>query len=84
MENTNKTSAELWSELKVTVENLEKDVEKNVDKHNVSAGIRVRKGLRQLKAICSLLVKSTTKDDKDLVAKRRAENVPEKKTKITE
>tara|TARA_A100001011_G_scaffold372020_1_gene429963 strand:- start:5028 stop:5207 length:180 start_codon:yes stop_codon:yes gene_type:complete len=47
-----------WEELKQKVESLETDVQKNAG-GNASAGVRARKGLRELKSMASDLVKMT-------------------------
>ena len=47
-----------WEEIKQKVESLETDVQKNAG-GNASAGVRARKGLRELKAMASELVKMT-------------------------
>ena len=47
-----------WEELKVLVESLEEDVQKNAA-GNKAAGTRARKGLRALKTTASELVKLT-------------------------
>ena len=52
-----------WSELKVLIESLENDLIKNVN-GNKSAGVRVRKGLRALKAAASEIVKVSLSQDK--------------------
>ncbi len=52
-----------WEELKASVTELELDVLKNA-KGNNAAGVRVRKGLRALKAKASELVKLTVDLDK--------------------
>jgi hypothetical protein len=52
-----------WSELKSLVESLEPDVAKN-SKGVAAAGVRVRKGLRQLQAHAKDLVKCTIETDK--------------------
>ena len=54
---------EAWEELKVLVESIEKDVAKN-SSGNKSAGVRARKGLRELKKIASDLVKCSLTTDK--------------------
>ena len=46
-----------WEEMKKIVESLEHDVSKNAN-GNASAGVRARKGLRQLAACSKELVKS--------------------------
>jgi hypothetical protein len=53
-----------WEELKVLVESLESDVQKNAVKGNKSAGVRVRKGLRLVKKQATDLVKATLEYDK--------------------
>lgn len=52
-----------WSELKAIVEALELDVVKNA-KGVAAAGVRARKGLRDLKAKAAELVKTTVDLDK--------------------
>lgn len=47
-----------WDELKVLVESLELDIQKNAS-GNASAGTRTRKGLRMLKNAASDLVKES-------------------------
>ncbi len=47
-----------WEEIKQKVESLETDVQKNAG-GNASAGVRARKGLRELKTMASDLVKMT-------------------------
>lgn len=52
-----------WADLKALVESLEHDVAKNA-KGTAAAGVRVRKGLRELKAKAGDLVKLTITLDK--------------------
>jgi len=52
-----------WAELKALVESLEADVAKNA-RGVAAAGVRVRKGLRQLQAVSKDLVKTTLELDK--------------------
>ena len=52
-----------WNELKALVEALEADVAKNA-KGVAAAGVRARKGLRQLQASAKELVKLTIETDK--------------------
>lgn len=52
-----------WNELKTLVESLEADVAKNA-KGVAAAGVRARKGLRQLQANAKELVKLTLDTDK--------------------
>lgn len=49
---------EKWNELKALVETLEHDIAKNA-KGVVAAGVRARKGLRELKSKSGELVKLT-------------------------
>jgi len=55
--------ASKWSELKSLVEALEADVAKNA-KGVAAAGVRARKGLRQLQTSAKELVKLTLDTDK--------------------
>lgn len=52
-----------WQELKTLVETLEVDLVKNAN-GNASAGVRVRRGLRNLKSEASSLVKISLENDK--------------------
>lgn len=52
-----------WADLKALVEALEHDIAKNA-KGTAAAGVRVRKGLRELKAKAGELVKLTITFDK--------------------
>jgi hypothetical protein len=52
-----------WNELKTLVEALELDVTKNA-RGTAAAGVRARKGLRQLQAKSKELVKLTVELDK--------------------
>ena len=52
-----------WQELKVLIESLEQDIQKNVG-GNKSAGVRARKGLRLLKTNASEIVKISLETDK--------------------
>lgn len=60
-----------WSELKTLVETLELDVLKNA-KGVAAAGVRVRKGLRDLKSKAADLVKTTVDLDKTKRAEKPA------------
>ena len=55
----------LWSEVKVTVESLELDVQKSA-KGNASAGVRSRKGMRHLKTTIGEFVKESVNVQKAL------------------
>lgn len=50
---------DVWSEFKLVVESLEGDVHKNATKGNLSAGVRVRKSIRKLRALGAELIKAT-------------------------
>jgi hypothetical protein len=63
MSDTNTVLAK-WSELKSLVEALEVDVVKNGEKGVAAAGVRARKGLRQLQGVAKDLVKLTLETDK--------------------
>jgi hypothetical protein len=52
-----------WNNIKVLVESLELDVHKNAN-GNRSAGVRARRGLRQLKKEAANLVKLTIEEEK--------------------
>ncbi len=52
-----------WEEIKVLVESLELDVHKNA-RGNKSAGVRARRGLRDLKTKAANLVRSTIAAEK--------------------
>lgn len=53
-----------WNELKVLIESLEVDIQKNIT-GNKSAGVRARKGLRLLKSNASNIVKASLAADKE-------------------
>jgi len=59
----NENLIEHFEELKVLVETLQKDVVKN-SQGNKSAGVRARKGLRQIKKMASDIVKLSLETDK--------------------
>jgi hypothetical protein len=50
---------DVWSEFKLLVEQVEEDVHKNAVKGNLSAGVRVRKGVRRLRVLGAELIKAT-------------------------
>lgn len=52
-----------WNNIKVLVESLELDIHKNAN-GNRSAGVRARRGLRQLKKEAASLVKLTIEEEK--------------------
>ena len=59
----NETIVENYETIKVLVESLQTDVVKN-SQGNKSAGVRVRKGLRELKKMAANLVKESLTADK--------------------
>lgn len=61
-----------WNELKAVVEALELDLQKNA-RGVAAAGVRVRKGLRDLKARAADLVKTTVALDKAKKATKAAD-----------
>jgi hypothetical protein len=73
---------ELWAELKKMVENMEKDVLKNGTKHNVSAGIRVRAGLRAVRRAAVEMGKVSLVADKAVIAERKTKRVNITKTEM--
>lgn len=75
MESDNPVIA-LWSELKSGIDELELDVVKNA-KGTAAAGVRARKGLRDLKKKADKLVKLTVELDKT----KRASKPPRAKKK---
>ena len=60
----NEKLVEQYEELKTIVESLQVDVVKNAS-GNKSAGVRARKGLRELKKLASELVKFSLTADKE-------------------
>lgn len=76
MEGTNPV-LEKWTELKKLVEELELDVVKNA-RGTAAAGVRARKGLRDLKGLAASLVKMTVETDK---ASKASKPKKEKKEK---
>tara|TARA_R100000008_G_C3548293_1_gene148846 strand:- start:232 stop:423 length:192 start_codon:yes stop_codon:yes gene_type:complete len=60
----NEQLVDQYQELKTMVESLQTDVIKN-SQGNKSAGVRARRGLRELKKMASDLVKLSLTSDKD-------------------
>lgn len=54
-----------WREIKALVDELELDVVKNGERGNNAAGVRVRKGLRNVKSLCGKLVKLSVQSGKE-------------------
>lgn len=55
---------ELYAELRLCVESMEKDLEKNLEKGNSAAGRRVRASLRDLKGRAANLIREMVTLDK--------------------
>jgi hypothetical protein len=55
---------ELWAELRLCVEAMERDLDKNLDKGNSAAGRRVRSQLRDLKKRATDLIREMVQLDK--------------------
>lgn len=72
MDDTTTKALELWAAYKAAVEQLEAQITKNVVKHNVSAGVRVRKGIRELRKLGQEFVRATLAVDEAVVAERAA------------
>jgi hypothetical protein len=63
---------DVWSEFKLVVESLEGDVHKNATKGNLSAGVRVRKTVRKLRALGAELIKATLEAREEVKAATQA------------
>jgi hypothetical protein len=63
---------DVWSEFKLVVESLEGDVHKNATKGNLSAGVRVRKTVRKLRALGAELIKATLEAREEVKAATKA------------
>ena len=63
---------DVWSEFKLVVESLEGDVHKNATKGNLSAGVRVRKTVRKLRALGAELIKATLEAREEVKATTQA------------
>jgi len=59
MSDATRMTLDIWSEFRLLAEIVEEDVHKNAVKGNLSAGVRVRKGIRQLRSIGAELIKAT-------------------------
>jgi hypothetical protein len=70
---TGSTVSAKWEELKSLVTELEKDVAKNAEKHNCSAGTRVRVSMRALVKLAKSLSRELLEADKAVKAARKAE-----------
>lgn len=67
-----KTPVQLWEEMVRTFEELSKDVTKNFEKHNVSAGVRVRAGVRSLRKQAAGFLKASIEADREVKEARKA------------
>ena len=56
--------AVLWKAMEQSLADLQKDLAKNTVKHNVSAGVRLRAGLRDVRKQISEIIKETLEADK--------------------
>lgn len=63
---------DVWSEFKQLAEILEEEVHKNAVKGNLSAGVRVRKTVRNLRALGAELIKATQASDDTRKTERKA------------
>ena len=59
-----------WNEIKTVMEVLDVDVAKNM-KGVAAAGVRTRKGLRQLRALSKEFIKITVENDKKNKAEKK-------------
>lgn len=75
MSDSNNLVLDVWSQLKVLVETLEEDVHKNAVKGNLSAGVRVRKNLRNLRKLAAELAKVCQTADKTRKEERKTSQV---------
>lgn len=64
----------VWKEFCQDVADLQRDVEKNCLKSNVSAGVRSRKGMRELRKKLTEMLKLSLEVDKAVVEARKTEN----------
>jgi hypothetical protein len=74
----------LWAQLCQEVSDLQKDLEKNALKNNVSAGVRVRKGLRMIRKQAAVLLKESLQADQSTIEARKAQNAQKDDTTVTE
>jgi hypothetical protein len=74
---------DVWSEFKLVVESLEGDVHKNATKGNLSAGVRVRKTVRKLRALGAELIKATLEAREEVKAATKAAPAKEPVVKPT-
>ena len=60
----NSAIVDAWNRVKILVESMEVDIQKNAG-GNVSAGVRARRGLRNLKKETAALIKSIVEVEKN-------------------
>ena len=60
----NSAIVDAWNRVKILVESMEVDIQKNAG-GNVSAGVRARRGLRNLKKETAALIKSMVEVEKN-------------------
>lgn len=68
-----------WQKIKTLVDGLESDVVKNATKGNNAAGVRVRKGLREVRKLAHALVRVSINNGKktdETPADTTTENTP--------
>lgn len=58
-EETVRAPKEVWEDLLMEVETASLDALKNIERKNAAAGVRFRKSLRRVKALCTELCKTT-------------------------
>ena len=78
-----RSTLELYEELKAAFASLEKDVKKNSEKHNCSAGVRVRLGLLQLEKASKEMRKAALAADKATKAVRTEKRATKQPTPPT-
>ena len=69
----------VWEDLLMQVETASLDVKKNMEKHNLSAGVRLRKSVRKVRALCLELVKATMLADEAVKQSRATKKETAKK-----
>jgi hypothetical protein len=62
---------ELWTVYCLEVQKLENDINKNIQKRSVNAGVRVRKGLRILNRLAKEMSAMSLKRDKEISKERK-------------
>lgn len=70
--------SDLWLELKTRMSMLEKDMEKSIQKKNVSAGLRVRRQLRKVRLLSVVLTRKLRAADKKTAEERKLRRATKK------